>query len=148
VRQQAILQTALTENPLADAESFRRTLQKLDNPQFIQALQRVKKDTTPTDAFEPTLGQCGSSICGLGLPVCRSIASALPIGNASAEIDEVAGAFAKRKSAYVGYSPVLPVLFARYGLLSDIGRRGVRDPALASVRDRVAEAIRNGARCD
>lgn len=77
VRQQAILQTVLTENPLADAESLRLTLQTFDDPQFLRALERVKKDAMPTDAFEPTAGIDAALVFG-GLGPARLPLRSLP----------------------------------------------------------------------
>ncbi|UYN94372.1 MAG: hypothetical protein KIT25_20405 [Enhydrobacter sp.] len=146
VRQQAILQTVLTENPLANADALRQTLQSLDNPQFLQALRRLKSDGPPADAFEPTAGMDAAILfSGLGLPVCPfDRFNPAPIGAPSSSIEEVARAFAKRKSAYVAYSPNLAPF---YLLVTDCHRTlaedGVRHPALAVVRDRVEEAMRS-----
>ncbi|MBS0220376.1 MAG: hypothetical protein JSR91_06500 [Proteobacteria bacterium] len=147
VRRQAILETVLTENPLADADGLRRTLQTLDDPLFIRSFQRVRKDAVPVDAFEPTAGiDAAIFFAGLGLPVCPfDRRSLVPMGGASAGIEEVAKAFANRKTAYVGYSPNLAPF---YLLLTDcyrtLAEEGVRNPALAPVRDRILEAMRNG----
>jgi hypothetical protein len=147
IRQRAILETALTENPLANADGLRQTLQTLDNPQFLQALQRVKKIAVPVDALEPTAGiDAAIFFAGLGLPVCPFDRFKLaPVGVASAEIDEVAKAFENRKSAYVGYSPNLaPFYLVVTDCYRTLAEEGVRDPALAPVRDRIVEAIRYG----
>lgn len=67
------------------------------------------------------------------------------MGVASADIDEVARAFANRKTAYVGYSPnLVPFYLLVTDCYRTLAEDGVRNPALAPVRDRIIEAIRYG----
>lgn len=106
--QETVIQTAVESFPGAQVDALEHGMSSFQHPLFSQAFGRLRKQLAlPSDAFMVAAGvDAAIVLAGFGLPVAPFDRKQPRIlAEPSNDIDKVAEAFARFKTAYVGYSP-------------------------------------------